>query len=162
MSLLGSGSDSVSDPVESLFCLTAAFNASAVASLVQGVVTCEGDEEDEEVEEGDVFLLFKTKNSFHIFLLYLLLVFEEKSLVIPHPELHKRKFVLEPLNDIAKDFEHYGLKKTVSELLDECEDDSEIESVNIWLKNPKKNFGFSNYNFIETKPIRTEQKMTLI
>ena len=75
-------------------------------------------------------------------------VVAEKALVIPHPQLHKRKFVLKPLQDIAKDFEHYGLNKTVSDLLDECEDDSKIESINIWLKNPKKNFGFGNYNFI--------------
>ncbi|WP_299110651.1 2-amino-4-hydroxy-6-hydroxymethyldihydropteridine diphosphokinase [uncultured Winogradskyella sp.] len=75
-------------------------------------------------------------------------VIEEKSLMIPHPELHKRKFVLKPLQDIAKDFEHCKLNKVVSELLKECQDDSEIESVNIWLKNPRKNFGFSDYNFI--------------
>lgn len=76
------------------------------------------------------------------------LVFEDKSLGIPHPELHKRRFVLEPLNDIAKDFEHYQLHKSVADLLDTCEDASVIKPINIWLKNPKKTFAFSNYNFI--------------
>lgn len=76
------------------------------------------------------------------------LVFEDKSLSIPHPELHKRRFVLEPLNDIAKDFEHSQLHKSVADLLDTCEDASVIKPINIWLKNPKKTFMFSNYNFI--------------
>lgn len=75
-------------------------------------------------------------------------VFEDKSLVIPHPELHKRKFVLEPLHDIAKDYEHYQLHKSIANLLEICEDSSVIKPINIWLKNPKKSFAFSNYNFI--------------
>lgn len=73
---------------------------------------------------------------------------EEKALVIPHPELHKRKFVLKPLQDIAKDFQHPELNKSVEDLLIECKDESEIEPINIWLKNPKKTYNFSNYNFI--------------
>lgn len=75
-------------------------------------------------------------------------VVEEKTLSIPHPQLHKRKFVLQPLQDIAKDLEHCTLHKTVAELLTECDDNSEIEHVNIWLKNPRKQYGFTNYNFI--------------
>lgn len=69
-------------------------------------------------------------------------------LEIPHPQLHKRKFVLQPLYDIAKDLEHPTLKKKIVDLLEECEDKSEIEAIKIWLKNPMKNFNFSNYNFI--------------
>ncbi len=72
----------------------------------------------------------------------------EKVLVIPHPELHKRKFVLQPLCDVDKDFDHPKLKKTIENLLVECEDNSSIEPINIWLKNPSKIYTFGDYNYI--------------
>ena len=75
-------------------------------------------------------------------------IIEDKSLVVPHPEMHNRKFVLQPLMDIAKDLKHYKLNKSISELLQDCNDESKIEPVKIWLKNPKKTFDFSHYNFI--------------
>lgn len=75
-------------------------------------------------------------------------IFNDITLEIPHPHLHKRKFVLQPLCDIAKDFEHPTLNKKVSDLLEECDDNSKIEPINIWLKNPMKGFDFGNYNFI--------------
>lgn len=75
-------------------------------------------------------------------------IVEQKSLVIPHPEIHHRRFVLEPLMDIAKDVAHPKLNKTVSELLGECSDNSKIEPINKWLKNPKKSYSFSDFNFI--------------
>lgn len=75
-------------------------------------------------------------------------ILNEKSLIIPHPGLHLRKFVLQPLLDVAKDVEHPVFKKTVEVLLAECKDESAIEPIKIWLKNPKKSFNFSNYNFI--------------
>ncbi|HEV7230722.1 MAG TPA: 2-amino-4-hydroxy-6-hydroxymethyldihydropteridine diphosphokinase [Bacteroidia bacterium] len=49
-------------------------------------------------------------------------VLSEGRLLIPHPELHKRKFVLSPLNEIEPGFIHPLLHKTVSELLNECSD----------------------------------------
>lgn len=75
-------------------------------------------------------------------------VINTKSLTVPHPEMHKRRFVLKPLSDIAPQVEHSKKKKPVSELLENCKDKSEVEPINIWLKNPSKSYDFSLYNYI--------------
>ena len=75
-------------------------------------------------------------------------IVNSKTLKIPHPEMQNRKFVLQPLNDIAPKLIHPKLQKTTTELLESCEDESELEHIKIWLKNPTKQFHFSNYNYI--------------
>ncbi|MFD2725156.1 2-amino-4-hydroxy-6-hydroxymethyldihydropteridine diphosphokinase [Hyunsoonleella rubra] len=75
-------------------------------------------------------------------------IIDTKTLQLPHPEMQKRKFVLMPLNDIASKVVHPKLYKEVSVLLEECEDNSVLEPINIWLKNPSKQFNFSNYNYV--------------
>jgi len=50
-------------------------------------------------------------------LLYDFIVMNTDDLVIPHPEILKRLFVLKPLVDIKQDLLHPGVQKTVSEIL---------------------------------------------
>ena len=56
-------------------------------------------------------------------------IIESESLIIPHPLIHKRLFVLKPLSDIAPDLIHPVLKKTSLQMLYDCKDTSIINKV---------------------------------
>lgn len=73
---------------------------------------------------------------------------DSELITTPHPQMHKRKFVLQPLYDIAPKMVHPKFKTSVLHLLESCEDQSAIEPINIWLKNPMKAFGFGDFNYI--------------
>ena len=49
-------------------------------------------------------------------------IINTEELNIPHPLLHKRKFVLIPLSEISPNYIHPIFKKNISDLLSECKD----------------------------------------
>ena len=58
------------------------------------------------------------------------MIVREENLSVPHPEIAKRRFILAPIAEIAKSFEHPILKKTMEELLEDCQDELEVEVLN--------------------------------
>jgi 2-amino-4-hydroxy-6-hydroxymethyldihydropteridine diphosphokinase len=59
-------------------------------------------------------------------LLYGNRVIESERLTIPHPRLHERHFVLEPLKEISPQLVHPILKKTIAELTDSIKTDGKV------------------------------------
>jgi 7,8-dihydro-6-hydroxymethylpterin-pyrophosphokinase len=59
-------------------------------------------------------------------LLYDDLILKEGDLIIPHPRMHERMFVLKPLSDIFPDFVHPELRKGIGELIGLLGDEQKI------------------------------------
>ncbi|MGI8637118.1 MAG: 2-amino-4-hydroxy-6-hydroxymethyldihydropteridine diphosphokinase, partial [Segetibacter sp.] len=55
-------------------------------------------------------------------LFYSSYIVSRPDLIIPHPRIAERRFVLTPLNEIASAFVHPTLQKTINELLQMCQD----------------------------------------
>jgi 2-amino-4-hydroxy-6-hydroxymethyldihydropteridine diphosphokinase len=54
-------------------------------------------------------------------------IVNEDKLCIPHPLMQNRRFILEPLYEIAPDFIHPLLGKSISKLLEECADTGTVK-----------------------------------
>ncbi len=59
---------------------------------------------------------------------------DTEFLVLPHPRLHERRFVLKPLSKIAPNFMHPTLHKEIVDILAGCSDHSEVKR---WKPNDK-------------------------
>jgi 2-amino-4-hydroxy-6-hydroxymethyldihydropteridine diphosphokinase len=51
------------------------------------------------------------------------------ELTLPHPRVHQRRFVLQPLAEIAPELVLYGQRKTIAQLLDELAPDEKVQKL---------------------------------
>ncbi|MEM6719173.1 MAG: 2-amino-4-hydroxy-6-hydroxymethyldihydropteridine diphosphokinase [Bacteroidota bacterium] len=75
------------------------------------------------------------------------LIMQTGLLVLPHPLAHERKFVMQPLCDIAPSKIHPTYKKTVSDINDKLPAEG-IEKSEEILENPNAKKDFSRFNYI--------------
>jgi 2-amino-4-hydroxy-6-hydroxymethyldihydropteridine diphosphokinase len=64
-------------------------------------------------------------------LLYGQQIINESNLIIPHPRLHLRRFVLEPLVELDPDWNHPTFNQTVRELLTRLDDNSQVRKLDL-------------------------------
>jgi 2-amino-4-hydroxy-6-hydroxymethyldihydropteridine diphosphokinase len=65
-------------------------------------------------------------------LLYGDLIVNSEHLTIPHPAMHQRRFVLEPLAEIAAEAKHPLLKQSLAELRDALVGDQAVRKLKQW------------------------------
>ncbi|MDT0675619.1 2-amino-4-hydroxy-6-hydroxymethyldihydropteridine diphosphokinase [Autumnicola musiva] len=75
-------------------------------------------------------------------------VIQTENLEIPHPEMQNRRFVLQPLQDIAAREIHPVIKKSIAQLLKETNDISGINRITEALVVPRKGYKFKNCSYI--------------
>ena len=57
------------------------------------------------------------------------LVLNESALTLPHPSMHERRFVLQPLTEIAPNKVHPITQKTITALLAACNDNTALKPI---------------------------------
>lgn len=70
------------------------------------------------------------------------------TLQIPHPEIPNRKFVLQPLVELAPDLLHPVLHQTTKQLLQDTKDTSSLSKMEEKLQNPMDDFPIQNLSYM--------------
>ncbi|MDH3381986.1 MAG: 2-amino-4-hydroxy-6-hydroxymethyldihydropteridine diphosphokinase [Flavobacteriaceae bacterium] len=76
-------------------------------------------------------------------------IINTKDLVVPHPKMLDRKFVLEPLAEIAPNCIHPIAKKSITECINDCTDVTLVEKIDLKLNRPIPLYEKYNYIAIE-------------
>ncbi len=76
------------------------------------------------------------------------LVQDSKKLILPHPEFPNRRFVIQPMAEVNAQFIHPVSKKNMIRLLADTKDQNGINKQSKWLRNPRKDYDISKYNYI--------------
>lgn len=74
-------------------------------------------------------------------------IYRSDDLIIPHPMMQKRRFVLQPSSDLDYDWTHPILQKNFSALLKECPDTASCIKV-VTLPSPMEKYKFSMANLL--------------
>ena len=61
-------------------------------------------------------------------------ILADAELTVPHPEIHKRRFVLVPLAEIAGEFTDPAANKSITQILDRCTDTSIVKKTSFTIK----------------------------
>jgi len=74
-------------------------------------------------------------------------IIQSANLIVPHPQMHERLFVLLPMKDLQLEFIHPILNKSTQDLIDSCNDKSSCKAV-INIDLPLGKYNLQQYNYI--------------
>jgi len=76
------------------------------------------------------------------------LIQESSDLILPHPRIQNRLFVLQPFLEVAPSWQHPELNLSLIELRDQCPDSNPPKPIAQWLKNPSAKYDFTALRYL--------------